>query len=84
MSVAASFIIFIGIKFYSYEQDTIQLSELNTDEITSWVDEDLIAFESYDIAEVFDEITLDSDIYSDEDVLGYLNNVDMEEIILEN
>ena len=84
MSIAASLIIFIGVKFYSYGEDTIQLSELNTDEITSWVDEDLIAFESYDIAEVFNEIPLDSDIYSDEEVLGYLNNVDMEEIILEN
>lgn len=84
MAIAASLLLFIGVKFYSYDQHEIQLSELELNEISLWVDEDLIAFDSYEIAEAFDEIKLESDLYSDEDILGYLNNVDMEDIIFDN
>lgn len=84
LSIAASILLFFGLGFYLSSNTNVQMAELNTDEIENWIDTDLISFNSYEIAEVFEDVDLESDLYSDEEVGAYLDNLDIEEIILDN
>ena len=53
-------------------------------EIANWIEADLIDFNSNEIAEAFSDIELENPLYSDEEVFNYLNDVDIENIIIEN
>lgn len=84
LSIAASILLFFGLGFYLSSDTNIKMAELNTDEIENWIDTDLVSFNSYEIAEAFEDVDLESDLYSDEEVGAYLDNLDIEEIILDN
>jgi hypothetical protein len=84
LSIAASILLFIGLGFYLSRNTNIKMAELNTDEIENWIDTDLVSFNSFEIAELFEDVELESDLYSDEEVEAYLDNIDIENIILDN
>ena len=84
LSIAASILLFFGLGFYLSSDTNVKMAELHTDEIENWIDTDLISFNSYEIAEAFEDVDLESDLYSDEEVGAYLDNLDIEEIILDN
>ena len=84
LSIAASILLFFGLGFYLTSNTYTEMAELNTDEIENWIDTDLVSFNSFEIAEVFEDVDLESDLYSDEEVGAYLDNIDIENIILDN
>lgn len=84
LSIAASILLFFGLGFYLSSNANVEIAKLNTDEIENWIDTDLISFNSFEIAEVFEDVDFESDLYSDEEVGAYLDNLDIEEIILDN
>jgi len=84
LSIAASLLLFFGLGLYLSSNTNVKMAELNTDEIENWIDADLVSFNSLEIAELFEDVELESDLYSDEEVVAYLDNLDIENIILDN
>lgn len=84
MAIAASVLLFFGIQYnYMIPSSSTQLS-LQEEDISNWIEMDLVELNSYDIAEAFDDIELDEISYTDEELYQYLNDVDLENIILDN
>jgi hypothetical protein len=84
LSIAASILLFFGLGFYLSSNTNVKVTALNTDEIENWIDADLVSFNSFEIAELFEDVELESDLYSDEELGAYLDNLDIENIILDN
>jgi len=84
MSVAASILLFFGIQFMNKGEQNVNQIILDNEEIADWVDEDLITFDSYDIAEAFSNVEIEQTLYTDEAVNDYLDFVDIESLIIEN
>lgn len=83
-SVAASFLLFFAIKYVAVRPSDFDFSEINQSEIETWIDADLVSFNSYDVAEVFDDVNLDDYDFTDQEVENYIANEDIENIILQN
>lgn len=84
LSIAASLLLLIGIRFYDPNGTTEDLHALSTSEIDTWIDNGLVTFNSYDIAETFDDLELYPDLGSEQEVLDYLGEVDVENLMTEN
>lgn len=84
LAVAASFLLFFGSKFFTVDDEQLELSDLKDDEIENWIDADLVSFNAYEIAEAFSDVDLENEMYSDEEVTDYLNTIDIEQLILDN
>jgi len=84
MSIAASILLFFGIQFMNKGQQNVNQIILDNEEIAGWVDEDLITFDSYEIAEAFSDAELEQTLYTDEEVNDYLDFIDIESLIIEN
>lgn len=86
LSIAASILLFFGIKYVNKGPSKSYSSQvvLQNDEIADWVADDLVYFETYEIAEAFDDIELEENIYTEDAVNYYLDFVDIESLILEN
>lgn len=83
-SVAASFMLFFALKYVTVEPYNFDLSEINPSDIDTWIDNDLVSFNSYDVAEVFEDVEFDDYDFTDEEVETYITNEDIENIILQN
>lgn len=84
LAVAASFLLFFGLKFYTAPEKQLELADLKDDEIENWIDADLISFNTYEVAEAFYDVELETLMYSDEEVTDYLDQIDIEQLILDN
>ena len=84
MSIAASILLFFGIKYMNTGGNSINPIVLQNDEIASWMDEDLVSFDTYEIAEAFGDIELEQTLYEDDAVNDYLDFMDIESLIIEN
>jgi len=84
LSIAASLLLLIGIRFYNPNEATEDLHALSTSEIDTWIDNGLVTFNSYDITETFDDLELYPDLGSEQEVLDYLGEVDVENLMTEN
>lgn len=84
LSIAASILLFFGIQYNNGLNAVSNEFTLHEDEISDWVEMDLVSFNSYEIAEVFSDVELEEITYSEEELYDYLNEVDIENIILEN
>ena len=84
LSMAASLLLLIGIRLYSPYGASGELNTLSTSEIDTWVDNGLVSFSSYDIAEAFNDVELYPDLGSEQEVLDYLGEVDVENLMTEN
>lgn len=84
LSIAASILLFFGLGLYLSSNTNVEMAELSTNEIENWIDTDLISFNSFELSELFEDVELESDLYSDEEVAAYLDNLDIENIILDN
>ena len=83
LSIAASILLFFGIQYMNTNKNNNQLL-LQDQEIANWIEADLIHFNSNEIAEAFSDIELENPLYTDEEVFDYLNEIDIENIIIEN
>ena len=85
ISVAASLLLYLGITALSIQNNDYNYETLNVEEIEMWMDDDLISLSSYEIADAFEGVDLIAeDIYSDEDVIDYLEYENLDNVILEN
>lgn len=84
LSVAASLLIVFGLGFYITGDKSIELAEVNNEEIENWIDTGLVSFNSYEIAEAFNDVDFENDLYTDEEVADYLDHTDIEQLILDN
>jgi hypothetical protein len=81
-AAAASLLLFLVLN--SIHED-ISLENVATTEIEQWIENDLIALDAYEIAEVYSDVELDNqDIFADEEIMDYLDDMNVEKIILEN
>lgn len=84
-SIAASFLLYIGINKFKNNSNSFNIDNVAMSEIENWIEDDLISFNTYDIAETFSDVDLIiDDNYSDEEIIDYLNNTDIENLIFEN
>lgn len=83
MSVAASILLFFGIQFMNKGQQSVNQVILENEEIAGWIDEDLITFDTYDIAEAFSDVEIEQTLYAEEAMNDYLDFIDIETLIIE-
>lgn len=84
ISVAASILLFFGIQFMNKGQQSVNQVIPANEEIAEWVDEDLITFDSYEIAEAFSDVELEQTLYAEEAMDDYLDFIDIESLIIDN
>ncbi len=85
LAIAASFLLFIGVKYFGNKQETIRFDDLTAYEIENWMDESLIGFNAYEIAEVYEDIDIsNSTTYFEDEIFDYLEEKDLELLFLEN
>ncbi len=85
MAIAASFILFLGIRQFSKSQDPINFDNISMIEIENWIDNDMIVFNTSDITETYTDLEIESDLHFNENEISeYLTDKDLEQLILEN
>ncbi|MDH5412794.1 MAG: hypothetical protein OEW87_01535 [Flavobacteriaceae bacterium] len=81
-AAAASLLLFFIL---NSNRDTISLDNVASTEIELWIENDLITLDTYEIADVYSDIELDNqDYFGDEEIIDYLDDMNLESIILEN
>ncbi len=84
-SIAASLLIFFSLKNLIIEDKRFDIETIEISEIESWMDDELISFSSYEISETFDDIYLTGEAnYTQDEILDYLNEENIENLIIEN
>jgi len=83
-SIAASFLIFIGINNFSSGNQNLEIHNLSLSELDTWMEEDLITFNTYEIADTFTENELNLVDIENDELSEYFDLVDVEDLILEN
>ncbi len=82
-AAAASFVLFIVLN-YNNSEETI-FDNIASTEIEQWIENDLIILDTYEIAEVYNDIELENTtIFAEDELLEYLNGTDVESLLLEN
>ncbi|MFK5957687.1 MAG: hypothetical protein QM495_02340 [Lutibacter sp.] len=85
ITIAASLLLIITL---NTNKDLISFGSLATTDIENWIENGNIDIDDLTIASIYSDIELNNDNYalsiSDEEVIDYLNNEDLELIIYEN
>ncbi|UMB61350.1 hypothetical protein MHL31_03890 [Lutibacter sp. A80] len=85
LAIAASFLL---IFILNNTQDTITFDNLTTSEIEDFIDNDMLHYDAESLAAIFPEVSLDDLNYTetipDADVVNYLNENDIDALLLEN
>lgn len=84
LSIAASILLFIGINNYNLNNQNLEINNLSLSELDNWMEEDLITFNTYEIAETFTENELNLVDIENDELTEYFDLVDVENLILEN
>jgi len=83
-AVAASLLLFVIL---NYNSKTTSFDTVAATEIEQWIEDDLITFETAEIAEVYNDTELENQVFSSEDeneLVDYLNGTDIESLLFEN
>jgi hypothetical protein len=84
---AASLALFISLQFFN-TQETDLFTSLETTEIESWIENDELGLNSYEIASIYEDIDIENldinSLYEDDEMINYLNDIDVESLILTN
>lgn len=87
IAVAASILLFVTLQIFNSDEKDL-FADVQISEIENWIENGDLELSSYEIAAVYEDIdlgTLDfSNLYSDDDLMDYLNEMDIESIILTN
>ena len=84
LSIAASILLFIGINNYNSNNQNLEIHNLSLTELDTWMEEDLITFNTYEIADTFTEKDLNLIDIENDELSEYFDLVDVEDLILEN
>jgi len=88
IAVAASFILFFAINYFG--NNKISINTISPTTVDSWINEDLIPLNSYEIASVYTDVNLDDtnsfELLNKNQISNYFNDndTDIEDLILEN
>jgi len=81
IAIAASLVLFLMINYNSNNNDSFD--NLAATDVENWIENDLITLDAYEIAEVFNDITLEDDFSDDDmDILEYMDGTDIESVLL--
>ena len=84
MAAAASVMLFFGVKYMNTEQNSLEWKNLDDREISSWIESDLTELNAYDIAEAYQEVELEVSVPANSELDEYLNEIDLNQILIEN
>lgn len=84
LSVAASVLLFFGIRYMTVLTAPEEPLLLQEKEIAGWIEADLVNLSDNEIAEVFGDLDIEDPLAPSEEVYNYLNYMDIENIMLEN
>ncbi len=80
IAIAASLLLMIVLNNNS---DGYTIEDLAASDIEEWLEDDLISFDSYEIAEVYHDVSLENEFSTDDlEVLNYVNGTDIESVLL--
>jgi len=88
IAVAASFILFLAINYFGNSK--ISINNVSSTTVDSWINEDLIPLNSYEIASAYTNVNLDDnnsfELLNKNQISNYFNDTDtdIEDLILEN
>lgn len=82
-AIAASLVLFFGVKSFYFTNNISDFDSLTATQIERWIDEELVLYNTYEIADSYNfaNFSLENN-YSDEEILYYLDNTDIENLIL--
>ena len=87
LAIAASILLLITLQIYTPKQEDV-FANLKTSDIESWINNGDINIDTYEIATVYDDANFeDIELYNDyteDDLLEYLNNIDLESLLETN
>ena len=84
LAAAASILLIFGLKYMDINQKTLDWNDLDQEEISSWIESDLVELNAYDIAEAYPEVELNVPNLSNEELNAYLNETELDQILYEN
>ena len=84
MGVAASVLLFFGIRAVTFTPSELNWNELEAAEISSWIDSDWTELDALDIAEVYPDVELEASTLDSDELDAYLNEIELDQILYEN
>lgn len=84
MAAAASIMLFFGVKYMNTGQNQMEWKNLDQDEISFWIESDLNDLNAYDIAEAYQEVELYVPVPENSELYDYLNEIDLDQVLIEN
>jgi len=84
LAAAASILLFFGLKYMGTNENTLDWNDLQQEEISSWIESDLVELNAYEIAEAYPEVELNAPNLSNEELNAYLNETELDQILYEN
>ena len=84
LAAAASILLIFGLQYMDTNQKTLDWNDLDQEEISSWIESDLVELNAYDIAEAYPEVELNVPNLSNEELNAYLNETELDQILYEN
>jgi hypothetical protein len=84
LAAAASILLFFGVKYMDTNQTTLDWTDLEQEEIGSWIESDLMELNAFEIAEAYPDVELNAPNLSNEELNAYLNETELEQILYEN
>lgn len=84
LAAAASILLIFGPQYMNTNQKTLDWNDLDQEEISSWIESDLVELNAYDIAEAYPEVELNVPNLSNEELNAYLNETELDQILYEN
>ena len=85
-TVAASLLLFVSLQFFN-KKATDSFANIEISEIEEWIDYGEIELNSYEIASVYEDEdfeNLEINQFSDSDLIDYLDDIDIESLMLTN
>ena len=85
LAAAAVMLFYLGVRTPDFSPAANDLANLSNEELEGWLETNSDELNPEDIAEAFDDIQLDSDIaVSENDIINYLEDKDIESLLNEN
>lgn len=87
LAIAASILLLITLQLFNTNQKDV-FANLETSEIETWINNGDLDLETFEITSVYNDADFENielyDSYSDNDLLEYLDDIDLESLILTN
>lgn len=87
LAIAASILLLITLQLFNTNQKDV-FANLETSEIKTWINNGDLDLETFEITSVYNDADFENielyDSYSDNDLLEYLDDIDLESLILTN